>query len=64
MGRATTTGARPDRASLPNPWRVTHLADRVVVYDQGRVLEAARTAELFARPSSARVAELLGLRNL
>jgi molybdate transport system ATP-binding protein len=43
---------------------VAHLADRVVVYDQGRVLEAARTAELFARPSSARVAELLGLRNL
>ena len=43
---------------------VAHLADRVVVYDQGRVLEAAPTADLFARPSSARVAELLGLRNL
>jgi molybdate transport system ATP-binding protein len=40
------------------------LADRLVVLDAGRVLQAGAPDEIFARPHSRRVAELLGVRNL
>ena len=38
-------------------------ADRVVVLDRGRVLQAGPTAEVYNRPSSLRVASLLGYEN-
>ena len=40
------------------------LADRVVVIDEGRVLQCAARDEVFQRPSSRRVAELTGIANL
>jgi molybdate transport system ATP-binding protein len=40
------------------------LADRVVVYEAGRVLQAAPKSELLWQPTSERVARLIGLRNL
>ena len=40
------------------------LADRLVVLDAGRVLQAGAPDEVFSRPHSRRVAELLGVRNL
>ncbi len=40
------------------------LADRVVVYESGRVLQAAPKSELLWQPTSERVARLIGLRNL
>ena len=40
------------------------LADRLVVLDAGRVLQAGAPDEIFSRPHSRRVAELLGVRNL
>jgi molybdate transport system ATP-binding protein len=40
------------------------LADRVVVYESGRVLQAAPKAELLWQPTSERVARLIGLRNI
>ena len=40
------------------------LADRVIVYDQGRVIQASSKTEFLWQPSSERVARLIGLRNL
>ncbi|MBI2460663.1 MAG: ATP-binding cassette domain-containing protein [Candidatus Rokubacteria bacterium] len=40
------------------------LADRVVVYEAGRVLQAAPKSELLWQPTSERVARLTGVRNL
>jgi molybdate transport system ATP-binding protein len=41
-----------------------HLADRIVIYDQGRVVQAAPKSELLSRPASEQVARLLGVRNI
>ncbi|WP_118185653.1 ATP-binding cassette domain-containing protein [Paraburkholderia phosphatilytica] len=46
----------PDEAAL--------LADEILVLEHGRVLQAGLATELFARPASVRVAELLGLPNV
>ncbi|MGI4859297.1 MAG: ATP-binding cassette domain-containing protein, partial [Janthinobacterium lividum] len=43
----------PDEAAL--------LADELLVIDRGRVLQAGPTADVFARPASLQVAQLLGL---
>lgn len=40
------------------------LADRIVVYENGRVLQAAPKSELLWQPTSERVARLTGVRNL
>jgi molybdate transport system ATP-binding protein len=40
------------------------LADRIVVYEGGRILQSAPKTELLWQPTSARVARLLGVRNL
>jgi len=40
------------------------LADRVAVFDAGRVLQFAEREAVFRRPSSRRVAELTGVRNI
>ncbi|MGH7333069.1 MAG: ABC transporter ATP-binding protein [Candidatus Rokuibacteriota bacterium] len=40
------------------------LADRVVVYDHGRVIQASSKTEFLWQPSSERVARLIGLRNV
>jgi len=39
-------------------------ADRLVVLDAGRALQSGTPGDLFSRPESRRVAELLGVRNL
>lgn len=46
----------PDEAAL--------LADEILVIDEGRVLQAGRAEDLFRRPASLKVAELLGLDNI
>ncbi|HEY3598800.1 MAG TPA: ATP-binding cassette domain-containing protein, partial [Paraburkholderia sp.] len=46
----------PDEAAL--------LADELLVIEQGRVLQAGRIDEVFQRPATLRVAELLGLHNV
>jgi molybdate transport system permease protein len=46
----------PDEAAL--------LADELLVIDQGRLLQSGPTEQVFERPASMRVAELLGLRNV
>jgi ABC-type sulfate/molybdate transport systems ATPase subunit len=46
----------PDEAAL--------LADEVLVIEHGRVLQAGPVDEVFARPATLRVAELLGLHNV
>ena len=40
------------------------LGDRIVVYENGRVIQAAPRAELLSQPSSRSVARIMGLRNL
>jgi molybdate transport system ATP-binding protein len=40
------------------------LGDRIVVYEDGRVIQAAPRAELLSQPSSRSVARIMGLRNL
>ncbi|MGN6722633.1 MAG: ABC transporter ATP-binding protein/permease [Marmoricola sp.] len=40
------------------------LADEVIVIDEGRVLQAGPTSEVFRRPASAAVARLLGVPNI
>ena len=40
------------------------LADRVVVYEGGRVVQQAPKAELLSAPASERVARLVGMRNI
>jgi molybdate transport system permease protein len=46
----------PDEAAL--------LADEVLLIDHGRVLQAGPVSDVFARPASMRVAQLLGLHNV
>ncbi|WP_322094424.1 ABC transporter ATP-binding protein/permease [Paraburkholderia bannensis] len=46
----------PDEAAL--------LADEVLVIEHGRTLQAGPVGDVFARPASLRVAELLGLHNI
>jgi ABC-type sulfate/molybdate transport systems ATPase subunit/ABC-type sulfate transport system permease component len=46
----------PDEAAL--------LADELLVIEHGRALQAGRVSDVFERPASARVAELLGLHNV
>lgn len=40
------------------------LADRIVVYDRGQVVQSAPKDELLTRPASEQVARLLGVRNI
>jgi molybdate transport system ATP-binding protein len=40
------------------------LADRIVVYEGGRVVQAAPKAEILSRPASPQVARLMGFRNM
>lgn len=40
------------------------LADRIVVYQAGRVVQAAPKSELLSRPASEQVARLMGVRNI
>ena len=40
------------------------LADRIVIYDDGRIVQAAPKSELLSRPASEQVARLLGVRNI
>jgi ABC-type Fe3+/spermidine/putrescine transport system ATPase subunit len=40
------------------------LADRLAVFDQGRILQFDRRDDVFRRPASRRVAELTGVRNV
>jgi len=40
------------------------LADRVVIYDEGRIVQVAPKSELLLRPASELVARLLGVRNI
>jgi molybdate transport system ATP-binding protein len=59
------------RQSMSTPMvLVTHdlgearrLADRVVILDAGRTLQAGTPAQIFASPRNARVAELVGIQN-
>ena len=67
---------RRDLVGIVRQWRqatvlVTHdlseafqIADRVVVYDAGRVIQAAPKAELLSAPASEPVARLMGVRNI
>jgi molybdate transport system ATP-binding protein len=67
---------RDELRGILSDWRtaavlVTHdfaeayrLADRIVVYDHGRVIQAAPRAELLWQPASEQVARILGVRNL
>jgi molybdate transport system ATP-binding protein len=41
-----------------------HLGDRMIVYDRGRVVQAAPRGELLGQPASEAVARILGLRNI
>jgi molybdate transport system ATP-binding protein len=41
-----------------------HLGDRMIVYDHGRVVQAAPRGELLWHPASEAVARILGLRNI
>ena len=40
------------------------LADRIVVYDRGRVVQSAPRSELLWRPASEQVARIMGIRNV
>ena len=40
------------------------LADRIVVYERGRVMQAAPSAELLWQPASEAVARIMGMRNV
>jgi molybdate transport system ATP-binding protein len=67
---------RDELRQLLREWRtaavvVTHdfteayrLADRIVVYDAGRVVQAAPRAELLWQPASEAVARIVGIRNV
>jgi molybdate transport system ATP-binding protein len=67
---------REELGRIVREWRtptvlVTHdlaeafqLADRIVVYEKGRVVQAAPKPELLSRPASADVARLFGVRNI
>jgi molybdate transport system ATP-binding protein len=47
-----------------DPGEAYGLADRICVYDVGRVLQAGTREEVFRRPHSRRVAELVEVRNI
>ena len=76
LDRPTREGLRDELRSVLTEWRtaavvVTHdfteayrLADRIVVYRQGRVIQAAPRAELLWRPASEAVARIMGIRNV
>jgi molybdate transport system ATP-binding protein len=67
---------RDELAGVIREWRVptvlvTHdlaeafqLADRIVVYEEGRVVQAAPKSEILSHPASERVARLFGVRNI
>jgi len=67
---------RDELRAILNDWGtaavvVTHdfteayrLADRVIVYDRGRVIQEAPREDLLWRPASEAVAQILGIRNL
>jgi ABC-type sulfate/molybdate transport systems ATPase subunit len=67
---------RDELREILHDWRtaavvVTHdfteayrLADRIVVYDAGRVVQAAARSELLWQPASASVARIMGIRNV
>jgi molybdate transport system ATP-binding protein len=40
------------------------LADRIVIYGEGRVVQAAPKSEILSRPASEQVARLMGVRNI
>lgn len=46
------------------PQEAALLADEIILIDEGRVLQAGRTSELFRAPAGRRSAELLGIRNV
>jgi len=47
-----------------DPEEAAYLADEIVVLQEGRILQAGPTEEVFSRPASPAVARLLGIRNL
>ena len=67
---------RRDLVAVVREWRkptvlVTHdlaeafqLADRIVVYEAGRIVQVAPKAELLSAPASEQVARLMGVRNI
>jgi molybdate transport system ATP-binding protein len=76
LDRPTRESLRDELRSVLTDWRtaavvVTHdfteayrLADRIVVYREGRVIQAAPRAELLWRPASEDVARIMGIRNI
>jgi molybdate transport system ATP-binding protein len=76
LDRPTRESLRDELRSVLTEWRtaavvVTHdfteayrLADRIVVYREGRVIQAAPRAELLWRPASEEVARIMGIRNV
>ena len=76
LDRPTRDSLRDELRSVLTEWRtaavvVTHdfteayrLADRIVVYRDGRVIQAAPRAELLWRPASEAVARIMGIRNI
>jgi molybdate transport system permease protein len=47
-----------------DPEEAAYLADEIVVLQEGRILQAGSTEEVFSHPASPDVARLLGIRNL
>jgi molybdate transport system ATP-binding protein len=76
LDRPTRESLRDELRAILTDWRtaavvVTHdfteayrLADRIVVYRDGRVIQAAPRAELLWRPASEAVARIMGMRNI
>ena len=76
LDRPTRESLRDELRAVLTEWRtaavvVTHdfteayrLADRIVVYREGRVIQAAPRAELLWRPASEAVARIMGIRNI
>jgi molybdate transport system ATP-binding protein len=76
LDRPTRESLLDELRSVLTEWRtaavvVTHdfteayrLADRIVVYREGRVIQAAPRAELLWRPASEAVARIMGIRNI
>ena len=76
LDRPTRESLRDELRAVLTAWRtaavvVTHdfteayrLADRIVVYRDGRVIQAAPRAELLWRPASETVARIMGIRNI
>ena len=76
LDRPMRESLRDELRAVLTEWRtaavvVTHdfteayrLADRIVVYREGRVIQAAPRAELLWRPASEDVARIMGIRNI